>query len=148
MRLFARLPRLREPEARNPLNGKHLMKELPSDCISQNSYDDAIDRRGFLKGMAWAGTGLIWSVNGGILTSAVLGQAANNPAQIATADLNFVQISDRFKWAHSPGHAEGRGQYHFPHSKGYGLPVTSNRVQHPNRFRWSSKPLSSRRCSD
>jgi len=70
------------------------MKELPSDYISQNSYDDAIDRRGFLKCMAWAGTGLIWSVNGGILTSIVLGQAANNPAQIATADLNFVQISD------------------------------------------------------
>jgi 3',5'-cyclic-AMP phosphodiesterase len=70
------------------------MKELPSDYISQNSYDDAIDRRGFLKCMAWAGTGLIWSVNGGILTSAVLGQAANNPPQIATADLNFVQISD------------------------------------------------------
>ena len=28
------------------------MKELPSDYISQNSYDDAIDRRGFLKCMA------------------------------------------------------------------------------------------------
>jgi hypothetical protein len=39
------------------LNGKLLMKELPSDYISQNSYDDAIDRRGFLKCMAWAGTG-------------------------------------------------------------------------------------------
>jgi 3',5'-cyclic-AMP phosphodiesterase len=70
------------------------MKELPSDYISQNSGEDTIDRRGFLKCMAWAGTGLIWSVNGGILTSTVLGQAANNPAQIATADLNFVQISD------------------------------------------------------
>jgi len=70
------------------------MKELPSDYISQNSGEDTIDRRGFLKCMAWAGTGIIWSVNGGILTSTVLGQAANNPAQIATADLNFVQISD------------------------------------------------------
>jgi 3',5'-cyclic-AMP phosphodiesterase len=70
------------------------MKELPSDYISQNSGEDTIDRRGFLKCMAWAGTGLIWSVNGGILTSTVLAQAANNPAQIATAGLNFVQISD------------------------------------------------------
>jgi len=43
------------------------MKELPSDYISQNSGEDTIDRRGFLKCMAWAGTGLIWSVNGGIL---------------------------------------------------------------------------------
>ena len=70
------------------------MKELPSDYISANSDDDTIDRRGFLKCMAWAGTGVIWSINGGILTSTVLGQAANNASQIATAELNFVQISD------------------------------------------------------
>jgi Icc protein len=70
------------------------MKELPSDYISQNSGEDTIDRRGFLKCMAWAGTGIIWSMNGGILTSTVLGQAANNVSAISTAELNFVQIRD------------------------------------------------------
>jgi Icc protein len=70
------------------------MRELPSDYISQNSGEDTIDRRGFLKCMAWAGTGIIWSMNGGILTSTVLGQAANNVSAISTAELNFVQISD------------------------------------------------------
>jgi 3',5'-cyclic-AMP phosphodiesterase len=70
------------------------MKKLPLDYISENSHDDTIDRRGFLKCMAWAGTGVIWSINGGILTSTVLGQAANSASQIATAELNFVQISD------------------------------------------------------
>ena len=50
------------------------MKELPSDYILENSHGDTIDRRGFLKCMAWAGTGIIWSVNGGILTSTVLGK--------------------------------------------------------------------------
>jgi 3',5'-cyclic-AMP phosphodiesterase len=70
------------------------MKELSSDYISQNSGEDTIDRRGFLKCMAWAGTGIIWSMNGGILTSTVLGQAANNVSAISTAELNFVQISD------------------------------------------------------
>jgi 3',5'-cyclic-AMP phosphodiesterase len=44
--------------------------------------------------MAWAGTGIIWSMNGGILTSTVLGQAANNVSAISTAELNFVQIRD------------------------------------------------------
>lgn len=44
--------------------------------------------------MAWAGTGVIWSINKGILTSTVLGEAANNASQIATEELNFVQISD------------------------------------------------------
>jgi 3',5'-cyclic-AMP phosphodiesterase len=65
-----------------------------SDFIERNANDDGIDRRGFLKCMAWAGTGVIWSINGGLLTSTVLGQEANNRATIATAELNFVQISD------------------------------------------------------
>ena len=65
-----------------------------SDFIETNTNDDGIDRRGFLKCMAWAGTGVIWSINGGLLTSTVLGQEANNRGAIATAELNFVQISD------------------------------------------------------
>jgi hypothetical protein len=54
------------------LNENHFMKELPSDYIFENSHEDTIDRRGFLKCMTWAGTGIIWSVNGGILISTVL----------------------------------------------------------------------------
>jgi 3',5'-cyclic AMP phosphodiesterase CpdA len=51
--------------------------------------DDGIDRRGMLRCMAWVGTGLVWSVNGGVASSRVFGQA---PAAAAT--LTFVQISD------------------------------------------------------
>src|SRR6516164_7974946 len=65
-----------------------------SDFIEKNTSDDGIDRRGFLKCMAWAGTGVIWSINGGVLTSTVLGQEAKNRSAIDTAELNFVQISD------------------------------------------------------
>ena len=65
-----------------------------SDFIETNTNYDGIDRRGFLKCMAWAGTGVIWSINGGLLTSTALGQEANNRNTIATAELNFVQISD------------------------------------------------------
>src|SRR5271156_3133996 len=65
-----------------------------SDFIEANTSGDGIDRRGFLKCMAWAGTGVIWSINGGLLTSTVLGQEANNRSAITTAELNFVQISD------------------------------------------------------
>jgi len=52
--------------------------------------DDNIDRRGFLKCMAWAGTGVIWTVAGGVPTSKLLGaypKASKN-------DFEFVQISD------------------------------------------------------
>src|SRR6201997_5457749 len=70
------------------------LQTIMSDFIETNTNDDGIDRRGFLKCMAWAGTGVIWSINGGLLTSTVLGQEANNRSAIATAELNFVQISD------------------------------------------------------
>jgi Icc protein len=56
-----------------------------SDFIETNTNDDGIDRRGFLKCMAWAGTGVIWSINGGLLTSTVLGQEANNQSAITAA---------------------------------------------------------------
>ena len=40
-----------------------------SNFISNDSGDDGIDRRGFLRCMAWAGTGVAWSLAGGIPTS-------------------------------------------------------------------------------
>jgi 3',5'-cyclic-AMP phosphodiesterase len=51
---------------------------------------DGIDRRGFLKCMAWAGTGVVWTVTGGILSSCTLPQAANQDQGAFT----FVQVSD------------------------------------------------------
>ena len=52
-----------------------------------------IDRRGFLKCMAWAGTGAVWTVAGGVLSGCQLGAPAA-PAASRTKDLSFVQISD------------------------------------------------------
>ena len=54
------------------------------------STEDGIDRRGFLKCMAWAGTGLIWTVVGGIPESQAFGQGAGK----ARGGFTFVQISD------------------------------------------------------
>jgi 3',5'-cyclic-AMP phosphodiesterase len=52
---------------------------------------DGIDRRQFLECMAWAGTGLIWSMVAGVPTANLLGQSS---AKQKTADFSFVQISD------------------------------------------------------
>src|SRR5689334_3500254 len=56
---------------------------------SSPRHDDGIDRRGFLRCMAWAGTGLTWAVSGGVLTSRLFGQEA-----AGGADFTFVQVSD------------------------------------------------------
>lgn len=61
---------------------------LPENAVSPA---DGIDRRGFLKCMAWAGTGLVWTFAGGIPVSRVFGAPA--PAG-KPADFSFVQISD------------------------------------------------------
>ncbi len=52
---------------------------------------DRMNRRGFLECMAWAGTGVVWTASGGILSSQVLPAEA---ADAATGNFSFVQISD------------------------------------------------------
>ncbi len=65
------------------------------DAVSNlHQHGDEIDRRGFLKCMAWAGTGLLWSISGGILSSCTFGQVAGSAGQGANADFTFAQISD------------------------------------------------------
>jgi 3',5'-cyclic-AMP phosphodiesterase len=54
---------------------------------------DGVDRRGFLQCMAWAGTGAIWTVSGGVLTSKAFGQVAHHEAG-GNGGFTFVQISD------------------------------------------------------
>ena len=65
-----------------------------NDIILHDTSRDGIDRRGFLRCMGWAGTAVVCSISGGILTSRALGDALANPGALAGATLNFVQISD------------------------------------------------------
>jgi len=53
---------------------------------------DSIDRRGFLECMAWAGTGLLWSASGGVLSSRIVSPAA--AAETRAESFRFAQISD------------------------------------------------------
>jgi hypothetical protein len=57
---------------------------------------DGIDRRNFLGCMAWAGTGLLWSMVGGVPVSKLLAQSlkSNSAGAGKSADFTFVQISD------------------------------------------------------
>jgi 3',5'-cyclic AMP phosphodiesterase CpdA len=59
--------------------------------IVHDHHHDGIDRRGFLECMAWVGTGVVWTVAGGVLSSRVFGQQSDPTRK---GDLTFVQISD------------------------------------------------------
>jgi Icc protein len=63
-----------------------------SKLIAHNQQNDGIDRRGFLQCMAWAGTGIIWTIEAGIPGSRAFGQKP--PAGKSKSSLSFVQISD------------------------------------------------------
>ena len=65
-----------------------------SDYIVHDHNGDGIDRRGFLKCMAWAGTGAFCVLHGGILKSFALGQMDHAQARSMKGELSFVQISD------------------------------------------------------
>src|ERR1700693_3484091 len=85
---------LRQLIAQNVINHGGEMTDKKQDLIDQNLQDlnnDGIDRRGFLKCMAWAGTGLVWTFAGGVPTSRAFGEPMKPSAQ---SDFTFVQISD------------------------------------------------------
>ena len=60
--------------------------------IQADHSGDGVDRRGFLECMAWVGTGLLWTVSGGVLSSRGLAFAAGE--QAPRGEFSFVQISD------------------------------------------------------
>ena len=64
-----------------------------SHYITQEESDDGIDRRGFLKCMAWVGTGVVWALKGGVPTS----YAMNRIPLLGESErksIFFAQISD------------------------------------------------------
>ncbi len=68
-----------------------------ADFIRDNLNKDGIDRRGFLQCMAWAGTGALYTLHGGILKSLPLAQyeaSGKHTEKLKGADFSFIQISD------------------------------------------------------
>jgi Icc protein len=63
------------------------------DLITQNTGDDDIDRRGFLRCMAWAGTATVWGLSGGIPRSFSV-NAIPSLTEAERKSIFFVQISD------------------------------------------------------
>ena len=70
------------------------MAEKPKDVIVHDHNRDGVDRRGFLTCMAWAGTGLLCVMKGGVLESIAMGSAPERAGRAKGSELAFVQISD------------------------------------------------------
>src|SRR5579863_448941 len=77
-------------------NGPSIGKARRSmgDIIKENLNPDGIDRRGFLKCMAWAGTGTLCVMQGGVLKSFAFGHGGQINKVVMKGDFAFAQISD------------------------------------------------------
>jgi len=78
-----------------------MRKVKHESLLSALESEDGIDRAGFIKCMAWAGTGVLWMMTGGSLKSFGMSQLLDKDTgrlkpgiSLPKADFSFVQISD------------------------------------------------------
>src|SRR6187200_2226688 len=89
------------------------------------------ERRGFLKCMAWAGTGALFSVAGGLPTSLGLDQAlAATPKRLATSSFNFLQLSDSHVGFAKPANPDARATFKEAVAKVIALPQKPDFIIH------------------
>jgi predicted phosphodiesterase len=101
------------------------------------SDHDLNDRRGFLKCMAWAGTGALWTVSGGLASSISLDQAAAKPA--AAKGFTFLQISDSHVGFAKPANPDAKATYQEAVSKIVAMPVKPDFIIHTGDITQLSK---------
>lgn len=76
------------------------------DEIEVDHNHDGIDRRGFLKCMAWASTGTLCVMQGGVLKSFALNRVSGLHEVAATSELSFAQISDSHMGFNKPANTD------------------------------------------
>ena len=107
------------------------------DLIVSDKNDDGIDRAGFIKCMAWAGTGILWMMNGGIMKSFGMSQMIDKTTGglrkgliIPPSDFSFVQISDSHIGFNKPANPDVIGTLQAAVSKINGMPEAPSFVLH------------------
>lgn len=117
------------------------MANRKQDRIDQRLQDlnnDGVDRRGFLKCMAWAGTGLVWTMSGGIPWSRAF--AKTNKSTTRGADFSFVQISDSHIGFDKPANPDVTATLQLAISKINALPERPDFIIHTGDLSHLSKP--------
>ena len=95
------------------------------------------DRRGFLKCMAWAGTGALFTASGGLVSSISLDQAMAAPA--AAKGFTFLQISDSHVGFNKPANPDAAATYKEAVGKILALPHKPDFIIHTGDITQLSK---------
>jgi Icc protein len=116
-------------------------KRTPEEPNQPPAAGDGIDRRGFLSCMAWAGTGLLWTMVGGVPTSklfAATGAGLDRASE--HAGFSFVQISDSHIGFNKAANQDVTGTLKLAIDKINGLPATPDLLLHTGDITQSSQP--------
>jgi Icc protein len=109
------------------------------DQTWQDFNNDGVDRRGFLKCMAWAGTGLVWTMSGGIPGSrAFAKEHGKEPGQ--RGDFTFVQISDSHIGFNKPANPDVTATLQTAINKINAMPHPPDFILHTGDLSQLSKP--------
>jgi 3',5'-cyclic-AMP phosphodiesterase len=117
------------------------MGQKMKDEILHDHNQDGIDRRGFLKCMAWAGTGALYVMQGGVLRSYAMSQLSK-PGSVAPSpgELSFVQISDSHMGFNKPANPDVAATLKAAVDKINGLSLPPEFLLHTGDISHLSKP--------
>jgi 3',5'-cyclic AMP phosphodiesterase CpdA len=118
-------------------DGQSLVFAGAKDEIVHDHNHDGIDRRGFLKCMAWAGAGAFCVMKGGVLHSYALGGLGGHKP---TGELSFVQISDSHMGFSKPANPDVTATLQAAIDKINALPQAPSFLLHTGDISHLSKP--------
>jgi 3',5'-cyclic-AMP phosphodiesterase len=116
------------------------MAKKEKDEIEVDHNHDGIDRRGFLKCMAWAGTGTLCVMQGGVLKSFALSRLGEFHTAAAQGELSFAQISDSHMGFNKPANTDVVGTLKAAIDKINALPSSPEFLLHTGDITHLSKP--------
>ena len=105
-----------------------------TDLLKNGLGVDGVDRRGFLRCMAWAGAGVVWTVAYGVPSSKMLGQTGDNEG------FQFVQISDSHIGFSKPANADVNAKLQIAIDKINALPQVPDFLIHTGDLTHLAKP--------
>ncbi|HJS98706.1 MAG TPA: metallophosphoesterase [Terriglobales bacterium] len=118
-----------------------LFNKAAGGFIEHDHNNDGIDRRGFLKCMAWAGAGALCIMEGGVLKSFALGSHQQSGAKMHnTGQLSFVQISDSHMGFNKPANPDVIATLKAAVDKINALPHAPEFILHTGDISHLSKP--------
>src|SRR5712664_2077732 len=110
------------------------------DEILYDHNHDGIDRRGFLKCMAWAGTGTLCVIKGGVLNSYAFNRIGELDPADMKGELSFAQISDSHMGFNKPANTDVVGTLKAAVDKINGLSGAPEFLLHTGDISHLSKP--------